>query len=35
MQQADLVERILILTGQLNEASDQIEDLFPLLQRPA
>jgi hypothetical protein len=30
VQQADLTERIDLLTDQLNEASDQIEDLYPL-----
>jgi hypothetical protein len=32
VQQADLRERILVLTDQLREASDQIEDLYPLRQ---
>ena len=33
VQQADLTERIDVLTDQLNETSDQIEDLYPLVRR--
>jgi hypothetical protein len=32
VQQADLTERVLVLTDALNEAADQIEDLYPLVQ---
>ena len=34
VQQDDLTTRILTMTDALNEASDQIEDLFPLQRRP-
>jgi Iap family predicted aminopeptidase len=30
VQQADLADRIDVLTGQMNDAADQIEDLYPL-----
>jgi len=33
VQQADLTDRIAVLTDQLNETSDQIEDLYPLVRR--